>query len=64
MYDAPGSSIKHIVIDKEVALGKKPAICFGRGAEGPVAEALDRDDQVVGESAQEDEPPAVEAISL
>ncbi|OAQ35692.1 ClpX, ATPase regulatory subunit [Linnemannia elongata AG-77] len=64
MYDAPGSSIKHIVIDKEVALGKKPAICFGRGAEGPVAEALDRDDQFVGETAQEDEPPAVEAISL
>ncbi|KAF8925847.1 hypothetical protein BGZ47_003016 [Haplosporangium gracile] len=64
MYDAPGSSIKHIVIDKEVALGKKPAICFGRGAEGSVSEALDRDDQVVGESAQEDEPPAVEAISL
>ncbi|KAF9138059.1 hypothetical protein BGX30_009637 [Mortierella sp. GBA39] len=64
MYDAPGSSIKHIVIDKEVALGKKPAICFSRGAEGPVAEALDRDDQVVGESAQEDESPAVEAISL
>ncbi|KAF9912093.1 hypothetical protein EC991_001039 [Linnemannia zychae] len=64
MYDAPGSSIKHIVIDQEVVLGKKPAICFGRGAEGSVSEALDRDDQVVGESAQEDESPAVEAISL
>ncbi|KAF9931179.1 hypothetical protein FBU30_010622 [Linnemannia zychae] len=65
MYDAPGSSIKHIVIDKEVALGKKPALCFGRGAEGSVAEALDRDDQPMRESVQQDdEPPAVEAISL
>ncbi|KAG0272907.1 hypothetical protein BGZ95_011294 [Linnemannia exigua] len=64
MYDAPGSSIKHIVIDKEVAMGKKPALCFSRGADGSVVEALDRDDHVVGESVQEDEPPAVEAISL
>ncbi|KAF9091708.1 hypothetical protein BGX23_004899 [Mortierella sp. AD031] len=65
MYDAPGSSIKHIVIDKEVALGKKPAICFARGADGSVTEALDRDDQVIGETAtQEDEPPVVEAVSV
>jgi len=45
MYDAPGSSIKHIVIDQAVALGLKPALCFARGAEDAVGVALDSDDR-------------------
>ena len=45
MYDAPGSSIKHIVIDQAVALGLKPALCFARGAEGAVGAALNSDDR-------------------
>ncbi|KAF9970982.1 hypothetical protein BGZ73_006156 [Actinomortierella ambigua] len=45
MYEAPGSSIKHIIIDREVALGKKPALCFARGGEALVEEALSRDEQ-------------------
>jgi len=64
MYEAPGSSIKHIVIDKEVALGKKPAMCFTRGAEASVTEALDRDDIDRNRSRQEEEPVAAEAVSL
>ncbi|KAF9352553.1 hypothetical protein BGX26_009658 [Mortierella sp. AD094] len=74
MYEAPGSSIKHIVIDKEVVLGKKPAICFARGAEGAVTDALDRDDREFGHShpqlqqqqstGQDEEPPVAEAISV
>ena len=73
MYEAPGSSIKHIVIDKEVALGNKPALCFSRGAEASVTEALDRDDVNRNRSVninagvsggQEDELPAAEAVSV
>ncbi|KAI7829338.1 P-loop containing nucleoside triphosphate hydrolase protein [Gamsiella multidivaricata] len=71
MYEAPGSSIKHIVIDKEVTLSKKPAICFARGAENAVTEALDRDDQGLSprqlqlqSGSQDEEPPAAEAISV
>lgn len=76
MYEAPDSSIKHIVVDKDVALGKKPALCFARGAEVTVAEALDRDDHELTErqqqllqgsasgSGQEEEAPAAEAISV
>ncbi|KAG0011007.1 hypothetical protein BGZ80_001020 [Entomortierella chlamydospora] len=73
MYEAPGSSIKHIVIDKEVVLGKKPAICFARGAESSVTDALDRDDRELGHShpqlqqqstGQDEEPPIAEAISV
>ncbi|KAF9216963.1 hypothetical protein BGZ59_007108 [Podila verticillata] len=44
MYDAPGSAIKHIVIDLEVVQGKKPALCFSRGDDASVEEALVRDD--------------------
>ncbi|KAF9413660.1 hypothetical protein BGZ94_000643 [Podila epigama] len=44
MYDAPGSSIKHVVIDRDVVQGKKPALCFSHGEEGSVEEALVRDD--------------------
>ncbi|KAF8983850.1 hypothetical protein BGZ52_000232 [Haplosporangium bisporale] len=40
MYDAPGSAIKHIVIDLEVVQGKKPALCFSRGDDASVEEAL------------------------
>ncbi|KAF9199573.1 hypothetical protein BGZ49_010284 [Haplosporangium sp. Z 27] len=74
MYEAPGSSIKHIVIDKEVVLGKKPALCFARGADGAVTDALDRDDREFGHShpqlqqlqstGQDEEPPVAEAISV
>ncbi|KAF9963869.1 hypothetical protein BGZ65_008653 [Modicella reniformis] len=74
MYEAPGSSIKHIVIDKEVVEGKKPALCFARGADGAVTEALDRDDQEVTSrqqqqqqlrsGGQDEESPAVEAVSV
>ncbi|KAG0047540.1 hypothetical protein BGZ83_007421 [Gryganskiella cystojenkinii] len=69
MYEAPESSIKHIVIDKEVALGNKPALCFTRGAEASVTAALDRDDvpQDIQSSASggpEDEPLAAEAVSV
>ncbi|KAF9165849.1 hypothetical protein BGX21_008475 [Mortierella sp. AD011] len=73
MYEAPGSSIKHIVINKEVALGKKPAICFARGAESSVTDVLDRDDRELGHShpqiqqqstGQDEEPPVAEAISV
>ncbi|KAG0217648.1 hypothetical protein BGX33_009933 [Mortierella sp. NVP41] len=44
MYDAPGSAIKHIVINQDVVEGKKEALCFSRGAEGAVTTALDADD--------------------
>ncbi|KAF9111487.1 hypothetical protein BGX27_004851 [Mortierella sp. AM989] len=74
MYEAPGSSIKHIVIDKEVVMGKKPALCFARGAEGAVTDALDHDDREFGHShpqlqqlqspGQDEEPPVAEAISV
>ena len=71
MYEAPGSSIKHIVIDKEVVMRKKPALCFARGAEGAVTEALDRDDRELAQSQllqsaanQDEEPPVAEAISV
>ncbi|KAI8347721.1 P-loop containing nucleoside triphosphate hydrolase protein [Mortierella sp. GBAus27b] len=73
MYEAPGSSIKHIVIDKAVVLGEKPASCFARGAEGAVTEALDRDDQGMAPShqqqqlqsgGQDEESPAAEAVSV
>ncbi|KAF9422417.1 hypothetical protein BGZ94_008587, partial [Podila epigama] len=37
--------IMHIVIDKEVAEGKKPALCFTRGADAAVESALRHDDQ-------------------
>ncbi|KAG9066967.1 hypothetical protein KI688_012879 [Linnemannia hyalina] len=44
MYDAPGSVIKHIVINQDVVDGKKEALCFSRGAEEAVSAALDADD--------------------
>jgi hypothetical protein len=76
MYEAPGSSIKHIVVDKDVVQGKKPAMCFARGAEGAVTEALDRDDQANTSSqqrqqeqqlqsgGQDEESHAAEAVSV
>ncbi|KAF9132690.1 hypothetical protein BGW39_011553 [Mortierella sp. 14UC] len=44
MYDAPGSAIKHIVINQDVVEGKQEALCFSRGAEEAVTAALDADD--------------------
>jgi hypothetical protein len=44
MYDAPGSVIKHIVINQDVVDGKKEALCFSRGAEEAVSAALNADD--------------------
>lgn len=44
MYDAPGSAIKHIVINQDVVDGKREALCFSRGAEEAVSAALDADD--------------------
>ncbi|KAF9912683.1 hypothetical protein EC991_009419 [Linnemannia zychae] len=44
MYDAPGSAIKHIVINQDVVEGKQEALCFSRGAEEAVAAVLDADD--------------------
>ncbi|KAF9581877.1 hypothetical protein BGW38_000944 [Lunasporangiospora selenospora] len=49
MYEAPGSSIKHIVISKEVVEGKKGALCYALGADGTVGDILARDDQVFNE---------------
>ncbi|KAF9581052.1 hypothetical protein BGW38_002069, partial [Lunasporangiospora selenospora] len=46
MFEAPGSSIKHIVIDRDVALGTKSALCFSRGTDDIVEEALQRDDHL------------------
>ena len=69
MYEAPGSSIKHIVIDNEVALGIKPALCFTRGAEASVTAALDRDDleqnmQGGATGGNDEEPLTAEAVSV
>lgn len=74
MYEAPGSSIKHIVIDKEVALGKKPALCFARGADAAVEAALNVDDQSLGardqtqqqlqSGGQDDDQSVAEAVSV
>ncbi|KAF9362578.1 hypothetical protein BGX34_005877 [Mortierella sp. NVP85] len=76
MYEAPGSSIKHIVVDKDVVQGKKPAMCFARGADGAVTEALDRDDQTktlsqqrqqeqqLQSGGQDEESHAAEAVSV
>lgn len=71
MYEAPGSSIKHIVIDKEVALGKKPALCFARGADAAVESALSADDQSLGAretqqltGGQDDDQTVAEAVSV
>jgi len=44
MYDAPGSTVKHIVINQDVVQGKREALCFSRGAEEAVTAALDADD--------------------
>lgn len=44
MYDAPGSGIKHIVINQDVVEGKKEALCFSRDAEEAVSAALNADD--------------------
>ncbi|KAG0278634.1 hypothetical protein BGZ95_003538 [Linnemannia exigua] len=44
MYDAPGSAIKHIVINQDVVEGKREALCFSRGAEEAVSAALNADD--------------------
>ncbi|KAG0235588.1 hypothetical protein BGW42_005027 [Actinomortierella wolfii] len=71
MYEAPGSSIKHIVIDREVALGKKPALCFARGGETMVEEALSKDEQYMqqqqhqleNEQAQDDDQRVAEVAS-
>lgn len=70
MYEAPGSSIKHIVIDKEVALGKKPALCFARGADAAVEAAMNVDDQSLGATqqlqsgGQDDDQSVAEAVSV
>lgn len=74
MYEAPGSSIKHIVIDKDTVQGNKSAMCFARGAEGAVTEALDRDDQGMTPSQEqqqlqsggqdEESPAAAVAVSV
>ncbi|KAF9161910.1 hypothetical protein DFQ26_004031 [Actinomortierella ambigua] len=53
MYEAPGSSMKHVIIDREVALGKKPAMCFARGGEALVDEALSRDEQYMQQQQQQ-----------
>ncbi|KAG0044386.1 hypothetical protein BGZ83_010404 [Gryganskiella cystojenkinii] len=45
MYETPGSTIRHIVVDEAVALGLKPAMCFASGSEEEVGAALDSDDQ-------------------
>lgn len=52
MYDAPGSAIKHIVIDREAVQGKKPALCFSRGDDASVEEALVRDDVLLPQQQQ------------
>ncbi|KAG0028816.1 hypothetical protein BGZ81_004395 [Podila clonocystis] len=52
MYEAPGSAIKHIVIDREVVQGKKPALCFSRGDDASVEEALVRDDVLLPQQQQ------------
>lgn len=54
MYDAPGSAIKHIVIDREVVQGKKPALCFSRGDDASVEEALVRDDVLLPQHQQQE----------
>lgn len=72
MYEAPGSSIKHIVIDKEVALGKKSALCFARGADAAVEAALSADDRSLGArdtqqqltGGQDDDQTVAEAVSV
>ncbi|GJJ74606.1 ATP-dependent Clp protease ATP-binding subunit ClpX [Entomortierella parvispora] len=71
MYDAPGSSIKHIVIDQAVALGLKPALCFARGAEDAVGAALDSDDRPKLDLTRQQQqrqrqspPPSPQALSV
>ncbi|KAF9435491.1 hypothetical protein BGZ76_006176 [Entomortierella beljakovae] len=46
MYDAPGSSIKDIVIDKDVVQEKKPALCFSRGAGDAAMSAITLDERI------------------
>ncbi|KAF9931603.1 hypothetical protein FBU30_009876 [Linnemannia zychae] len=44
MYEAPGSAIKHIVVNQDVVDGKREAICFSGGADEAVTAALDEDE--------------------
>lgn len=56
MYDSPGSSIRYIVIDREVVLRKKAPLYFSRGDDGRVAHAINNDaDDSVSTSVSESE---------
>ncbi|ORZ00520.1 P-loop containing nucleoside triphosphate hydrolase protein [Syncephalastrum racemosum] len=44
MYDAPGSSIRHVLINEDVALGKSKPLYFSRGQVGFMEHKLDRED--------------------
>jgi ATP-dependent Clp protease ATP-binding subunit ClpX len=43
MFDSPGSSIRYIVIDRDVVLRKKAPMYFSRGDDGHVARAISDD---------------------
>ncbi|KAI8595754.1 P-loop containing nucleoside triphosphate hydrolase protein [Dissophora ornata] len=45
MYEAPGSTIRHVVVDKDVALGTKSALCFSEGADDAADAALSEDER-------------------
>lgn len=50
MYDSPGSSIRYIVIDREVVLRKKPPIYFARGQDSLMERALREDEDPIPKS--------------
>ncbi|RUS20374.1 P-loop containing nucleoside triphosphate hydrolase protein [Endogone sp. FLAS-F59071] len=50
MYDSPGSSIRYIVIDREVVLRRKPPIYFARGQDSLMERALREDEDPIPKS--------------
>jgi len=50
MYDSPGSSIRYILIDREVVLRRKPPIYFARGQDALVERALREDEDSMPKS--------------
>jgi hypothetical protein len=50
MYDAPGSSIRYVVVDKAAANRQRPPLYFSRGEETAVEQAVAADDEALSTS--------------
>jgi hypothetical protein len=49
LYDVPGSSIRHVLVTRNVVLGREPALYFSRGERSEFfAAALEDEEQALG----------------